>query len=134
MEVLIPIHGDCFGAIEACEERGHAAPLLVSAKSKERDCRFADCDMYARCLRPLHKRLDGGGDDAPKLVTPQRGTKNKKTISDDDSNLLYYTDSDSIDENTNLLPSNANDYDFDLSPLFPANDVDTELLTPSSNV
>ena len=95
MEVLIPIHGDCSSAIESDEELGHAAHLPVSAKWKKRDSRLADCGMYSRSLRSLRKRSDGVGDDAPS------------------------------DENANLLPSNTNDYDFDLLPLFLVNAVDT---------
>jgi len=99
MEVLVPIHGDCSSAIESYEEQGHVAPLPVSTKSKKRDGRLVDCGMYSRSLRSLCERSDDVGDEA------------------------------SSDENVNNLPSNTNDYAFDFLPLFPANDVDTELLT-----
>ena len=74
------------------------------------------------------------GDDAPKFDTPQRETKNKKTISNNDSNLHHSSDADLNDKNANLLPSNANDHNSDLSSLCPANDVETKLWTPSHKV
>ena len=62
-------------------------------------------------------------------------TKNKKTISDNDSNMRYASDADLNDKNVNILPSNANYHDSNLSSLScPAKDVDNELLTPSHEV
>ena len=90
--------------------------------------------MYAKSLRSLREGSNGVGDDAPKFVTPQRETKNKKTISDNDSNFCYSFHADLIDKNANLLPSNANDHDSNLSSLCPAKDIDTELLTTSHEV
>ena len=74
------------------------------------------------------------GYDVPKFVTPQRGTKNKETNSDNDSNLHCSYEDDLNDNNTNLLPSNATDHHSDLLSLCPAKDVNTELLAPSHEV
>ena len=77
---------------------------------------------------------NGVGYDVPKIVTPQRETKNKKTNSDNDSNLRCSFEDDLNDNNTNLLPSNATDHHSDLSYLCPAKNINTELLTPSHEV
>jgi hypothetical protein len=85
---------------------------------------------------PIHEDYSGAmelDDEAPKFVTPQRETKNKKTTSDNDSNLFYSSDYGPSDKNANVIPANANDYDSGLSFLCPANDVDADLLTPSPN-
>jgi hypothetical protein len=134
MEVLIPTHGNCSSAMESDEGRGQAALLPASTKSKTIDGRLVDCSMYATSLRSLRERWNGVGDDAPKFVTPQRETKNKETISDNDSNLRCSSKDDLNDKNTNLLPSNANDHDSDLLSLYPSKEVVTELLTPSHEV
>ena len=55
------------------------------------------------------------------------------TTSDNDSNFFYSSDSYPSDENADFVPANANDYDSGLPSLCPANDVDADLLTPSSN-
>ena len=60
-----------------------AAHLLASARSKKKDGRLADFDMYARSLRSLCGRSIGvEDDDAPKFVTHWKGTTNNKTTSD----------------------------------------------------
>ena len=53
--------------------------------------------------------------------------------SDNDPNFFYSSDSGPSDKNANVIPANANDYDSDLSLLCPANDIDADFLTPSSN-
>jgi hypothetical protein len=134
MEVLIPTHGNYSSAIESDEGQGQAALLPASTKYKTRDGRLVNCGMYAKSLRSLRKRSNGVGDDAPKFGTPQRETKNKETISDNDSNLHCSSKDDVNDNNANLLSSNAIDHDSDLLSIRPANDVNTELLTPSHEV
>jgi hypothetical protein len=62
-------------------------------------------------------------DEAPKFVTPQREPKNKKTTSDNDSNLFYSSNSCPSDGSANVIPANANYYDSGLLSLCPANDV-----------
>ena len=65
----------------------YAASLAAPTKLNTRDGRLVDHGMYAKSLRSLRKGADGVGDDAHKFVPPQGKTKNKNTISDNDSKL-----------------------------------------------
>jgi hypothetical protein len=141
--------------LDDTDEEGELVPSPASARFKN-DGRLADFGMYAGSLRekrvpPSQERpgdnMEGG--DAPKAVTPLKGTKNKRTetfgggneeSSDDDSALFSSSDSDS--DNDSLLPSDADDDDADphddeddnalVSPSYFADDDDADLF-PSSD-
>jgi hypothetical protein len=111
------------------DDESDAAPTLASTRSKK-DGRLADFGMYATSLRekknppiPQERPAEMEEEDAPKFVTPRKGTKNKKPTTFDggndvssgsDSSSHYSSDSD--DDDADLFPSTPSDDDADLFP------------------
>ena len=109
-----------------------AAPFPVSTRPKQ-DGRLSDFSMYARSLgppKPQERQAEMEEEDAPKFVTPLKGTKNKKPTTFDssndgcDSSSLYSSDADdgdahliltdTEDDNEDLFPSDVDDEGADL--------------------
>ena len=109
------------------DDESDAAPTLASTRSKK-DGRLAKFGMYATSLRERPAEMEE--DDAPKFVTPQKGTKNKKPTTFDGGN----DDSSISDDDADLFPSNVEGNHF--SMLTPSDDdasLFSDVSTPSDD-
>ena len=137
------------------DDESDGAPMLAPSRPKK-DGRLADFGMYATSLRekkgppiPQERPAEMEAEEAPKFVTPRKGTKNKKPStfngsndgsSGSDSSSRYSSDSD--DDDGDLFHSGVEDYnanmltpsDDDNADLFSSDeDDDNEDLFPSSD-
>ena len=126
------------------DDESYAAPTLASARPKKGG-RLADFGMYATSLRekknppiPQEMPAEMKEEDAPKFVTPRKGTKNKKPTTFDggnddssgsDSSSHYSSDSD--DDDADLFPSDVEENH--VSMLTPSDDDDDADLFPSAS-
>ena len=134
--------------LDDTDEEGDVAPSPASARFKN-DGRLADFGMYAGSLRekrvpPSQERPGDNteGGDAPKAVTPLKGTKNKRTETFGGGNEES-SDDNSDSDNDSLLPSDADDDDADphdyegddalVSPSYFADDDDADLFSSSDD-
>jgi hypothetical protein len=126
------------------DDESDAAPMLASARSKK-DGRLADFGMYATSLRekknppiPQERPAEMEEEDAPKFVTPRKGTKNKKPTTFDGGNddssgsdSSLHCSSDSDDDNADLFPSDVEENH--VSMLTPSDDDDDADLFSSAS-
>ena len=124
------------------DDESDAAPTLASTRSKK-DGRLADFGMYATSLRekknppiPQERPAEMEEEDAPKFVTPRKGTKNKKPTTFDGGNDVSsgsdsssHCSSDSDDDDADLFPSDVEENHF--SMLTPSDD-DADLFPSAS--
>ena len=118
------------------DDESNSAPTRASTRSKE-DCRPASLGKYATSLRkkknppiPQERPAETEEEDAPKFVTPKKGTKNKKPTTFDGGN----DDSSVSDDDADLFPSNVEGNHF--SMLTPSDDdasLFADVSTPSDD-